>query len=134
MAENRNPYNRAAAKLKTDAIYSATPEELTLMLYDGALKFANIALMGIEKKDYESTNHHCQRIRAIIRELQSTLNRKYEISNTFNDYYEFILRRLSTANIKKDEEVMKEVVFLIRNIRDTWKEAMKIARAEKAKR
>jgi flagellar protein FliS len=126
-----NPYNMAN-KLKTDAISSATPEELTLMLYDGALKFANIALIGIEKKDYEKVNNSCQRIRAIIRELQTTLDFKYDIANIFNDYYEFILRRLHTANMKKDEELMKEVAFLLRSIRDTWKEAMKIARIEKA--
>jgi flagellar protein FliS len=123
-----NPYD----KFKTDAIYSATPEELTLMLYDGALKFANIALIGMEKDDFEKANNNCQRIRAIIRELQTTLDYKYEISNQLNDYYEFILRRLYTANIKKDIEVMKEVIFLLRSIRDTWKEAMKIARIEKA--
>lgn len=123
-----NPYN----KMKTDSIYSATPEELTLMLYDGALKFANIALIGIEKKDYEKVNSNCQRIRAIIRELQVTLDYKYEIANQFNEYYEFILRRLSVANIKKDVEIMNEVIFLLRSIRDTWKEAMKKARAEKA--
>lgn len=126
-----NPYNMAN-RFKTDAISSAPPEELTLMLYDGALKFANIALIGIEKKDYEKVNNNCQKIRAIIRELQSTLNFKYEIANTFNDYYEFILRRLSVANIKKDKEVMEEIIKLLRSIRDTWKEAMKKARAEKA--
>jgi flagellar protein FliS len=125
-----NPYD----KLKTDAIYSATPEELTLMLYDGALKFGNIALMAMEKNDFEKANNNCQRIRAIIRELQTTLNYKYEISNQFNEYYEFILRRLYTANVKKDTKVMEEVNFLLRSIRDTWKEAMKIARTEKAKK
>ena len=143
MAESNAYYsNKAAEKLRTDAINSATPEELTLMLYEGALKFANVALMEIEKNNkkkengeipnYELINDNSQRIRAIMRELQRTLDFKYEIANTFNDYYEFILRRLHEATIKKDAEVMKEVTFLLRSIRDTWKEAMQIARTENA--
>ncbi|MBR1443301.1 MAG: flagellar export chaperone FliS [Firmicutes bacterium] len=122
-----NPY----AKLKNDSIYLATPEELILMLYDGALKFSNQAMVAMEKKDYQKSNYLIQRVQDIIRELQTSLDFKYEISNDFYAMYDYIFRTLITANIRKDQKKLEEAMGLIRQFRDTWKEAMKIARAEK---
>lgn len=122
-----NPY----AKIKENAINTATPEELTLMLYDGALKFANKAVIAIEKKNYTEANNFIQRTKDIIRELQLTLNMKYEISNQLRDAYEYMHYRLTQANIKKDLDMLNEVIEHIRLFRDTWKEAIKIARVGK---
>lgn len=122
-----NPY----AKLKQDSIYTATPEELTLMLYDGALKFGNQALIALEQKDFAKVNTLIQKVQTIIREFQLSLKNEYEISDQLNTLYDYIHRTLVDANIKKDKDKLEEAISLIRKMRDTWKEAMKIARAEK---
>lgn len=122
-----NPY----AKLKQDSIYTATPEELTLMLYDGAVKFGNQALIALEQKDFDKANTLIQKMQNIIREFQFTLKKGYEISDQLNNVYDYIHRILVTANLKKDKEKLEEALSLIRELRDAWKEAMKIARAEK---
>ncbi len=121
-----NPY----AKYKSNAINTATPEELTLMLFDGALKFCNQAMVALEKKDYVKTNKLIQRVEDIIREFQITLKMEYEISQQLNDLYEYIYNRLVRANITKDMDLLVEATNLIRNMRDTWKEAMKIAKQQ----
>ena len=122
-----NPY----AKLKQDSIYTATPEELTLMLYDGAVKFGNQALIALEQKDFAKANTLIQKMQNIIREFQFTLKKGYDISEQLNNVYDYIHRILVKANINKDKEKLEEALSLIRELRDAWKEAMKIARAEK---
>lgn len=120
-----NPY----AKLKSDAIYTTTPEELTLMLYDGALKFGNRAIIEMEKNDYIQTNVYIQKMKNIIREFQFTLKDGYEISTQLNAMYEYIHRVLTEANVKKDMDKLNEAMDLIRQLRDTWKEAIVIYRS-----
>lgn len=122
-----NPY----AKYKSNAINTASKEELTLMLYNGALKFANQASIAIEKKDYMKANELIQRVKAIIRELQISLNKDYEIAQQLDLMYDYIFRLLTKANVRKDINVLDEATSLIRELRDTWKEAMKLARASK---
>lgn len=122
-----NPY----ARYKSNAINTATPEELTLMLYEGALKFANQAMAAFEKKDYMKANQLIQRVENIIREFQITLKPEYEISEQLNALYDYIYRCLVKANIKKSPELLDEAMGLIRNMRDTWKEAMKLAKQGK---
>lgn len=119
-----NPY----ARYKNGAVFTATPEELTLMLYDGALKFCNQAMIAIEKKDYMKANKLIQRAKDIIREFQITLKRQYEIAEQLDMMYDYIRRVLTQANLKKDIEKLKEATDLIRQMRDTWKEAMKLAK------
>ena len=73
-------YNTAAKAYGNNRIETATPAELTLMLYEGAVKFCNIAIVALEKKDYEKTNANIQKCRNIIVELTSTLNMKYPVA------------------------------------------------------
>ncbi len=119
-----NPY----ANYKNNSVYTATPEELTMMLYDGALKFANQALVALERKDLMKTNELIQRTSDIIEEFQITLDRKYEISNTLDELYVYIKRILYQANVRKDTAKLTEAIGLIRSMRDMWKEAMLLAK------
>lgn len=121
-----NPYD----KYRLNAINTATPEELTLMLYNGALKFCNQAMVAFEQGDYIKSNKLIQRVEDIIREFQITLNRKYEISEQLDMMYDYIYRCLVNANIKKSVELLEEATGLIRTMRDTWKEAMKLAKQD----
>lgn len=109
-----------------NAILTASPAELTLMLYEGAIKFCNIALIGIEKKDYEKANNNLKKAQAIITELRATLDHKYPVWEDFDRVYAYIYRRLVDGNIKKDPEIVEDALKYIREMRDTWKEVMRI--------
>ena len=115
-------------KMWENKILTATREELTLMLYDGGIKFINKALMAIEKKDITAAHAHILRVQDIVREFQITLDHQYEISRELNILYDYMHFRLVEANMRKDVEMLNEVLEMFRQFRDTWKEAMKLAK------
>lgn len=106
-------------------INTASPAELTLMLYEGAIKFCNKALYGMEQNDIEKINENLLKAQRIITELRTTLDHKYEVAKEFELVYDYIYRRLIESNIKKDSEILEEALDYIRQMRDTWKEVMK---------
>lgn len=110
-------------------VATATPAELTLMLYDGAIKFCNIAIMTLEEKDLEKAHNNIIKVENIISEFQITLNHKYPVAKDFDAVYKYLKERLVEANVKKDKEVLEEVLEHLRTMRDTWKEIMKVAHA-----
>lgn len=118
---------QAFSAYNNSKILTASPAELTLMLYDGAIKFVNIAIVAIEKKDIEKAHNHIRKAERIILEFQSTLDHKYEVSKDFDKVYDYLLLRLRDANIKKDADILEEVLKHLRTMRDTWKEVMAIA-------
>lgn len=115
--------NVAAAYLD-NKIKTATPAELTLMLFDGSIKFCNIAIMAIEENDNSKANTNIIKAQKIMLELRSSLDHKYEISKNLDLLYEYIYSELIEANMKKDKNVLDEVLESLRELRDTWKEAM----------
>lgn len=116
--------NQGYAAYGNSKILTASPAELTLMLYDGAIKFANIAIVAIEKKDIEKAHNNIMKAENIIIEFQSTLDHKYPVAKDFDTVYTYLLRRLRDANLKKDKEILEEVLGHLRTMRDTWKEVM----------
>lgn len=118
----------AASVYKDNRILTASPAELTLMLYEGAIKFCNIAIMALEKNDIEKANVNIIKAEKIITELRSTLDFKYPSAEQFEVVYEYIYRRLVESNIKKDKEIIEEALGYIREMRDTWKDLMKLAK------
>jgi len=117
----------AYAQYNRNKILTASPAELTLMLYDGCIKFINIAMMGIDEKDIAKANTNIKKAERIILELQSTLNEKYEVAKDFNAVYSYVKRRLLEANLSKNKEILEECAGHMRTMRDTWKEVMKTA-------
>ncbi|MBR6238569.1 MAG: flagellar export chaperone FliS [Lachnospiraceae bacterium] len=115
----------AYAQYNNSKILTASPAELTLMLYDGAIKFCNIAIMGIEQKDIQKAHSNIVRVQRIIEEFRSTLDRKYPVAEDFDRVYVYLLQRLLEANLHKDPEILKEVLTHLRSMRDTWVEVMK---------
>ncbi|MBO5082637.1 MAG: flagellar export chaperone FliS [Lachnospiraceae bacterium] len=116
-----NPY----AQYQNSKILTASPAELTLMLYDGAIKFSNIAITAMEEKDIQKAHNNIIKVQRIINEFRATLDRKYEVAKDFDNIYTYLLQRLFDANIKKDPEIMREVVGHLRTLRETWIEIMK---------
>jgi len=119
----KNPY----AQYNNNKIMTASPQELTLMLYDGAIKFNNIAIAAIEENDIQKAHNNIIKVQRIIEEFQMTLDFKYEVANDFNNVYNYLMTRLREANISKDKEILEEVSTHLHTMRDTWKEAMRLA-------
>lgn len=114
-------------------ILTASPAELTLMLYDGAIKYANIAIMAIDKGDVEKAHNSIRRVERIIEEFQNTLDFKYPVAKDFDEVYKYIRTRLREANVKKDKEIIEEVLKHLRTMRDTWKEVIQLSRNNTSK-
>ena len=125
----QNPY----AQYLNSKILTASPAELTLMLYEGAIKFGNIAILGIEQKDIPKAHINIIKVQKIIDEFRATLDMKYPVAQDFDRIYSYLQRRLIEANTTKDAAIMEEVVEHIRSLRDTWKQVMQINREKENK-
>ena len=115
----------AYAQYTNSKILTASPAELTLMLYDGAIKFCNIAILAVEQKDIEKASNHIIKTERIIDYFRQTLDMSYPVAQDFDRVYEYLGRRLVEANLKKDKEILEEVNTHLHTMRDTWKEVMK---------
>ena len=117
--------NNVYAQYNNNKVLTASPAELTLLLYEGAIKFCNIAMMGLEENNIQKTHDNIKKAQAIIEELQSTLNHSYKVAEDFDNVYHYIYSLLTDANIHKDKETLERALNEIRGMRDTWKEVMK---------
>lgn len=116
-----NPYE----EYTKNKILTATPAEVTLMLYEGAIKFCNIAISAIGQGDVQKAHANILKAERIIEEFRNTLDHKYEVAEDFDRIYVYLLQRLFEANMKKDPEILEEVNTHLRSVRDTWKEVMR---------
>lgn len=115
----------AYAQYNNSKVMTASPAELTLMLYEGAIKFCNIAIIAIENKDIEKAHINITKTERIIDYFRQTLDMRYPVAEDFERVYSYLSKRLVEANIKKDKEILEEVNGHLRSMRDTWKEVMK---------
>lgn len=124
LALQNNAYNA----YKQNSITTASPGELTLMLYNGCIKFLNFAKKAMDEKNITVKNTNIQKAQSIISELMITLNMDYEVSKQMYSLYEYMNRRLVEANIKNDMEAVDEVIGLVTEFRDTWKQVVALNR------
>lgn len=122
MAIVGNPY----AKYQNSKILTASPAELTLMLYDGIIKFTNVAITAIDENDMEKANTNIMKAERIVDHLSATLNDKYPVAQDFQNIYNCIMQAMIQGNIRKDKEELERALDYTRMIRDTWKEVMKL--------
>lgn len=116
---------------KQNQVETSSPEELTLLLYNGAVTFAKRAKQAIENKDVNQAHQYITRVQDIIDELIITLDRKYPISEQLLSLYDYLKRRLVEANISKNVAILEEVEGFFVEFRDTWKQAITLARSQK---
>ncbi|MCR5104814.1 MAG: flagellar export chaperone FliS [Eubacterium sp.] len=116
----------AYEQYNNNKVMTASPAELTLMLYEGAIKFCNLAEMGIENDDVQKAHTNIVKAQRIIDYLRQTLDMKYAVAQDFENIYSYLSTRLVEANLKKDMEIVKEVNEHLHSVRDTWKEVMRI--------
>jgi flagellar protein FliS len=107
------------------------PEELAIMLYEGAMKFLKRAMIYLEDKNIEKVNEAILKVQDITIEFMSKVDTEYEVGKQLFSLYEYIYRRLIEANMKKDPEILNEIYGMYEELRDTWQEAIKIARRGK---
>lgn len=118
----------AYAQYNNSRILTASPAELTLLLYEGAIKFGNIAIVKMEQKDIEGAHKNIVKVGKIIDYLRETLDMKYPVAEDFERIYVYLSRRLNDTMVSKDPADMEEVVMHLRSVRDNWKEVMKRAK------
>jgi len=122
--------NSAAQRYQTNQLNTSTPGELTLQLYNGAIRFIKLTKAAIAERQLEKA-HECNlRVQDIISELIITLNREYPISEQFLIMYDYMKRRMIEANISKDVEILSEVEDLFIQFRDTWREVLKLSKQQ----
>ncbi|MNO17853.1 Flagellar protein FliS [compost metagenome] len=121
--------NQALNTYFNTQVTTATPGELTLMLYSGCVKFLKLALKNMEAGDHEQKNNNLMKATNIIDELLITLDMKYEISRSLSSLYVYIKELIINANIKSQQEPLLESIQLVTELRDTWNEALKMVKA-----
>ncbi|CQR71982.1 Flagellar protein FliS [Sporomusa ovata DSM 2662] len=119
-----NAANMANA-YKRQQILTATPAELTLMLYNGAIRFVTESMLAIEKKEIKKAHDANMRAQKIVRELMLATDMKQEISQKWILIDEYILHCLVQGNIKKDKLKLEEAKKFLLDFRDAWVQAMK---------
>lgn len=124
-----NAYNT----YKTNSVNYASREQLLLMLLDGAVKFSKIGRQAIIDKNVPKAHENIVKTQNIFYELMATLNVQQggEWASKLMSVYDFIAMKLTEANIKKDSDIMNEIIPLIEDIRNTWTEAYKISKSSK---
>jgi flagellar protein FliS len=121
-----NAYNQ----YKENSIFTASPEELTLMLYNGLVKFIMRGIDSIEKKNIQEAHTNIIKAQNIVSEFMNTLDMNYEISGSLSSIYDYMLGRLIDANVSKDKDILEEVLGFAKVLRDTWEQAMKISKKQ----
>ena len=119
-----NPYQ----SYQQSSVNTASPGELTLMLYNGCLKFINLAKHAMEQKDIPARNTNILKSQKIVQELMVTLNMDLEVSQNMMSLYDYMHRRLIEANVKNDQAILEEVEGLVTEFRDTWKQVIQLNR------
>ena len=129
---NNTGSSGAYRQYQNDMVNTATPQDLTLMLYNGLIRFLKLAYQGMEENNIEKANNNILRAQDIITEFMSTLDMQYDISHGLYALYDYMNGRLIDANVKKDKAIVEEITGYAEELRDTWAKAMKIAKQQAA--
>ncbi len=122
---------RSAEVYRQQQVMTATPEALTLRLYNGAIKFINESIEASKKKEYEKANTSCIKAQNIISEFRLTLKMEYEISKNLLALYNYAYDRLVEGNMNEDITKLEEAKDILSELRDAWAQAMKAVKNEK---
>ncbi len=126
----KNPYDQ----YKRTEISTANQGKLIVMLYDGAIKFLNIAIENMNPRTYDVVNNNILKAQDILAELIVSLNMEEggEIARNLLSLYVYFKKRLLEANIQKDAAIVTEVASHLKGLRDSWEKiSAKEARTDK---
>ena len=119
-----NPYQ----SYQQNSVNTASPGDLTLMLYNGCLKFITLGKKAMEAGNIQEKNNNLLKAQNIIHELMVTLNMDVAISKDLLSLYDYLNRQLIEANMKNDPAILDEVTEFVTDFRNTWKEAIQLNR------
>ncbi len=123
-----NPYKT----YKEQSVMTMTPGEMLVFVYDGLLKHLNFAKFAFENKDMVAINDQLQRCQSIVIYLNNTLDTKYDVAKNLEQLYDFFLRSLIDANVKKDPKDLDAIIDMVKGLRDTYAQADKKVRQAEA--
>ena len=124
--------NQYVQQYRKASIETASREQILIMLYDGAIQFLNKAKVAMKEKKIEETHNNLIGAQNIIQEFINTLDHEVapQLTANLESLYEYFLRRLVQANMKKDVKPVEEVLRLVKSLRDTWAKAVEISQKE----
>lgn len=110
---------------KNQQVMTSSPEQLTLLLYNGALRFLNESVLAMEQGDVQKSHNANMRAQDIVREFMYTLDMSYELSKDWARLYEYTEYCLIQGNIKKDVGKLLQAKSVLEDMREAWIGAMK---------
>ena len=119
-------------KYQQSSVQTASPGQLVVMLYDGAIRFVKLGIMGIEERDIAKANNALIRAQNIINELIASLNFDIPISRNLLEIYDYMVRRLIEANLKKVKGPAEEVLTYLEELRGAWAQIVSSPGPDKA--
>lgn len=119
-----NPYQ----KYQQQSVMTMTPGEMLTRLFDELIKQLSAFKAYNHQKDYAQANNALQRAQRILRHLDSTLDRQYEVSQNLSALYDYFFRRTLEANLHKDDAPVDEILPMITELRDSFIQADRLAR------
>ena len=122
--QQMSPY----AKYQEQNTLTASPGELTLMLYDGCIKALRRGALFIGQQKMEDAHNELIRVQNILAELQSTLDMQYEVSEGLFALYDYMRMAAAGVNTTKNADAIPEIIGLLAEIRDAWQEAIRANR------
>ena len=125
---------QAAQNYLRTRVLTATPEQLQMMLYDGAIRFAEQARAALQKKDYETSYTMICRVQKIVVEFTCSMKRGLypELCGKLAALYNYAYRKLVEANTKHNVEALDEALNVLRFQRETWAMLMEQLGKQKA--
>lgn len=120
--------NKQYQMYQDNAVNTASGAELTMMLYNGCIKFIKHAKKNMNEQEYEAKNVNIQKAQNIIQELMLTLDPGVELSNQILPLYEYMLYQLKKGNIDNDITLLDEALSYAIEFRDTWKNVIRQTR------
>lgn len=129
-ATTQQPASSPYGRYQQQSAMTASPGELTLMLYDGCVKFLKQSRLYLEEHNIEKASNASIRAQNIISELMATLDMKYDMSKNLYSLYDFILHMVVQSNIKKDPSLLEDPITMMSQLRDTWQQAVKLNRQQ----
>ncbi len=124
--------NQYVKQYQKSSIETASREQILIMLYDGAIQFLNKAKISMQNNEIEATHNNLMGAQNIIQEFINSLDREVapQLAENLTSLYEYFIRRLIHANIKKEIEPIDEVLKYLKNLKSTWEKAILIAQQE----
>lgn len=124
---------RATNRYRQTQATTASPEEVLLMLYDGAIRFSEEAVEHFRKGEYGPGGQRIGRVMAIVAEFQSSLDHTHapELCKTLDGLYSYMTNQLLEANRNRNLDGLNEVMDLLRSLQDTWRQAAEQAKQER---